>query len=209
MNCPTCGATVLDEASFCERCGQQVRVPRFNSTQLTSYQFGPQPTKDNKAMWIIVIVVVIVVAAPVVLAAALYFMVVGFNPEGDSTPILAILERTSIPNGHKFAMSSPTQTVTWTDFTVILQTGANSATWDNAVRSSLTGSGGMTEELGARVLGVSGSFFVNATDLGGNGAINNGDYITITGPFASGTSYTVILIFEPTQGKMADISWTA
>lgn len=210
MNCPACGATVFDGASFCERCGQQVGVLRFNSSKFNSFQFGPQPTKDNKVLWVIVIVVIIAVAAPIVLAAVLYFMVVGYNPDG-SAPFMAITERTLItnPNGYKFVMTNPTQTVTWTDFTVILQTGANSEAWDNALQSSLTGSGGMTEDLGAKVLGASGSFFVNVTDVGGNGVLDNGDYFTITGPFASGTTYTVALLYEPTKGKMVDTSWTA
>lgn len=158
-----------------------------------------------------VIATILMVAITVVLAAVLYVMVLGFNPGGGSTPSLQITARTSIsnPTGYKFAMTGPTQTVTWTDFSVIMQTGADSQTWDNALQTSLTGSGVQTQQLGAKALGAGGSFFVNVTDLGGNGAIDNGDYFTITGPFASGTSYTVLLLYEPTKGKMVDTSWTA
>ena len=205
MKCSSCGAKLLDGASFCERCGLQVGIPQFKS-----HQFLPQPTKDNKVLWIIVTVVIVAVVVPVVLAAVLYFMVLGFNPEGESTPSLQIIARTSLanPNGYKFAMTGPTQTVTWTDLTVILQSGASSTTWDNALRISLTGSGAMTQQLGDKTLGTS-TFNVAVTDLGGNGAIDNGDYFAIYGPFVGGTSYTVILLYEPTNGKMVDTSWTA
>jgi len=157
-----------------------------------------------------VIATILMVAITVVLAAVLYVMVLGFNPGGGSTPSLQITARTSIsnPTGYKFAMTGPTQTVTWTDFTVILQTGANSQTWDNALQTSLTGTGVQTQQLSTGTGAIPG-FYVNVTDLGGNGAIDNGDYFTITGPFASGTPYTVILLYEPTKGKMVDTSWTA
>ena len=153
-----------------------------------------------------VIATILMVAITVVLAAVLYVMVLGFNPGGGSTPSLQITAKTSIsnPNGYKFAMTGPTQTVTWTDFTVILQFGATSITCDNALQATLTGSDVMSQNLTTKS-----GFTVTAYDLGGNGAIDNGDYFTITGSFTSGTAYTVILLYEPTNGKMVDNSWTA
>jgi flagellin-like protein len=165
--------------------------------------------KDSEAVSP-VIATILMVAITVVLAAVLYVMVLGFGGTSGSTPSLQITTRTALsdPEGYKFTLTTPTAEVTWTDFSVILQTGANSATWNTAAQSSLTGSGVQAQALGAQTLGTT-SFFVNVTDLGGNGVVTNGDYFTITGDFTSGTQYTVILLHEPTGGRMVEQSWTA
>ena len=66
-------------------------------------------------------------------------------------------------------------------------------------------------ELGDKALlpGGTTDFYVNVTDMGGNGYMDNGDYFTITGTFASGTSYIVTLMYEPTDGQMVSHTWTA
>ena len=156
-----------------------------------------------------VIATILMVAITVVLAAVLYVMVLGFGG-GESTPSVQITSRTSVesPDGYQWKLTAPTEETTWTDVTVILQEGANSATWSTASQSSLTGTGVQTQALGAQVLGST-SFFLNVTDLGGNGIVNNGDYFTITGTFASATSYTMTIMHEPTDGQMVTQTWTA
>ncbi len=156
-----------------------------------------------------VIATILMVAITVVLAAVLYVMVLGFGG-GESTPSIQITAKTAItsPDGYKFSLTGPTTEVSWTDFTVILQTGADSASWTTATQTDLTAADGVgTQLLGAKVMD-SVSYFVNITDMGGNGYINNGDYFTITGTFASGTSYIVTLMYEPTDGQMVSQTWT-
>ncbi len=157
-----------------------------------------------------VIATILMVAITVVLAAVLYVMVLGFGTGGTSTPSISFTSRVAVtsPDGYKWSVTSPTSEVSWTDLTIVLQTGANSATWSTASQSSLTGTGVQTQPLGAQTLGTT-SFYLNVTDMGGNGYINNGDYFTITGTFASATSYTVTLMYEPTDGQMVAQSWTA
>lgn len=157
-----------------------------------------------------VIATILMVAITVVLAAVLYVMVLGFGSGGTSTPTVQITSKTSIssPDGYKWQLTAPTSEVTWTDFTVILQTGANSVTWSTATQTDLTGTGVETQALGVKDLGGT-NFYMNVTDLGGNGVMNNGDYFTITGTFASATSYTVTLMHEPTDGQMVAQTWTA
>lgn len=157
-----------------------------------------------------VIATILMVAITVVLAAVLYVMVLGFGTGGGSTPSLQISSRTALssPEGYKFIFTQPTTTTTWTDFSVILQTGTSSAKWSTATQTDLTGTTVMTQALGAQTLGST-SFFVNVTDMGGNGEISNGDYITVTGNFAAGTSYILTLQYEPTAGTMVSQTWTA
>jgi len=157
-----------------------------------------------------VIATILMVAITVVLAAVLYVMVLGFGTGGSSTPSVQLTSRTSItsPDGYKWQLTAPTTETTWTDVTVILQSGADSATWSTATQTGLTGTGVQTQPLGAQTLGAT-SFYLNVTDLGGNGLVNNGDYFTITGAFASATSYTVTIMHEPSDGQMVAQTWTA
>lgn len=168
----------------------------------------PQLAWDKIALRIIAIFVVAMVIIPT-MAALIYVLVHSTSFDGE--PPSVEITRTLIVNpfGYKFAMTGPRlyYTVTWTDFTVILKMDVGSATWDDALQSSLTGGSVMTRALGPRYLGGS-WFFVNVTDRGGNGAVDKGDYFTITGSFQSGTKYTVILLYEPTNGKMGDTAWT-
>jgi FlaG/FlaF family flagellin (archaellin) len=149
------------------------------------------------------------VAITVVLAAVLYVMVLGFGTGGSGTPSIQITTRTAIssPDGYKFALTAPTTEVAWTDLTIVLQTSSYSATWSTATQALLTATGVATQELGAQVMN-SVSYFANITDMGGNGYINNGDYFTLTGTFASSTSYTVTLMYEPVDGQMVAQTWT-
>jgi ribosomal protein L37E len=203
VNCRSCGRQIPDDSMFCPYCGYSL------TGQMTSYQEQAQAKSGMSAGMVITIVIVVFVIVPIVLSAVLYVMVLGFGSYGSATPSILITSRTAIsnPDGYRFALSAPTSEVSWTDLTIVLQTGADSAVWSTATQSSLTATGVATQALGARTLG-SMSVFVNITDMGGNGYINNGDYFTITGTFASFTSYTLTLLYEPTDGQMVAQTWT-
>jgi len=154
-----------------------------------------------------VIATILMVAITVVLAAVLYVMVLGFGSGGTSTPTVQITSRTATADGYKLTLTAPTSEVTWTDLTVILQDGTNSATWSTFTQAALTGTTVETQSLTSSDLGS--TFYCNVTDMGGNGIMSNGDYFTIEGAFASGTQYTVTLMHEPTDGQMVAQTWTA
>jgi flagellin-like protein len=154
-----------------------------------------------------VIATILMVAITVVLAAVLYVMVLGFGG-GESTPSIQFTSKTAVenPDGYKWTLTSPTDEVSWTDLTIILQVGtASSTTWNAATQTGLTGTGVQIELLGT---GTGTTFYANVTDMGGNGYINNGDSFTITGAFVDATSYTVTLNYEPTDGQMVAQTWT-
>jgi len=148
-----------------------------------------------------VIATILMVAITVVLAAVLYVMVLGFGTGGGSTPKLQIT-RENLGNGYKFSLTTPTATVAWTDVTVILQVGATSATWTNLLKASLTGTPPVVQQCGAQ-----GGYYLNVTDMTGEGDISDGDYFTITGTFVSG-SYTLTMTHETIKGTMGTNSWS-
>ncbi|UCE46020.1 MAG: type IV pilin N-terminal domain-containing protein [Methanobacteriota archaeon] len=152
-----------------------------------------------------VIATILMVAITVVLAAVLYVMVLGFGG-GENTPSVQITSRTTTDNGYKWTLTAPTSEVSWTDFTVILQSPTDAETFDTLTKTALTGTGVQTQSISATFDGS--TFYLNVTDLGGNGIMSNGDYITIEGAFASGTTYTITMQHEPTDGTMVSQQWT-
>lgn len=155
-----------------------------------------------------VIATILMVAITVVLAAVLYVMVLGFGGTSTTTPGMQITSRTAIssPEGYKFLLSAPTKTVAWTDLTIILQTGTSSGSWTTADALLLDNATVSVQHLGSATVGV--AFTATITDMGGNGEINLGDYIVISGAFTP-ASYTVTLQDEATQGAMVSMTWSA
>jgi hypothetical protein len=199
MNCPSCGTSLRDGASFCERCGRQVGVPQFASSQ-----FRPQTAKDNKVLWIVVIVIILVIVLPIIMSAVLYFMVLGFNTT-DGTAKGVQIARAPYTGGYQFALV-PTEGIPWDQVTVVFQYEGTSGTWSNLTTAGLAGFGVMVEHRGA--VFVDGNKFLNATDVGGNGELNTGDYVTITGSWTTGHQYKVILLYEQDQSTMGSVTWT-
>ena len=197
MNCPNCGASIHDGASFCERCGIQIGIPPFKSSQLR-----PQPTKDNKVLWIVVIVVIVVVVVPIILSAVLYFMVLGFDGTSTQTPT-SNLTKSTVTDGDKFTFAPMSVDTQWGDVTILLSDGYSTAAWtpqttgmDNGVTTTWVG---VPQMLGSL------NVFDNITDLEGNGFINQGDYFTLTiggGTFSAATTYWVTIMHDPTGAEI-------
>ena len=157
-----------------------------------------------------VIATILMVAITVVLAAVLYVMVLGVGTGGNPTPGLQIV-KSSTPGGWIFTYTAPTQTVYWNDVTVILEYNGTYAQWTNLSTTALMGSGIVTQNLGGVNQTLDGATkFLNVTDLGGNGQIGNGDYMTITtdGSWVAGHTFKVTLLYELDEGKMVDLQWT-
>lgn len=136
---------------------------------------------------------------------------IGDNSDPDYPPVTVIASRVSIssPAGYKFMLITPTSEVTWTDLTIMLQSGEDSYAWTTATEEGLTGGVVTTQALGPSCDIGGATFWLNITDLAGNGLVNTGDYFTITGMFTPGTTYTVTLIHEPTDSQMTKMNWTA
>jgi len=167
--------------------------------------FYLKPEDEYKHVGKICIVLGIVGAFLIVgLAALLYLMVLGFGGTV-STPAVQVLRMSSVADGYRFAFTATTSEVRWTDVTFQLDTDSGVMEWDGATTEALTSSvAPATQTLGVRSTG-SLSLLLSVTDLAGNGRMDLGDYITVTatvGSFSPATSYTLMLLYEPTDGSM-------
>jgi hypothetical protein len=201
MNCPTCGAMILDGASYCGRCGLQVGIPPFKSTQLRS-----QPPKDNKVLWIVAIVVIVVVVVPIVLSAVLYFMVLGFGGTSTQTPF-SVLTKSAVAGGYKFTFGPVTKDTPWGDARILLSDQSGTAAW-SPTTADLDGGIAALWVGGSQTLGTL-NVFDNITDIQGNGFVNQGDSFTLTlgtgQVFSSSTIYTVTVLHNPTGAEICHI----
>jgi len=151
-----------------------------------------------------VIATILMVAITVVLAAVLYVMVLGFGGTQNTTPTLQISAVTTIsdPDGKKCMMTLPTAEASWTDVTInLLQGSTTVGAWEPVSGDLDTG------VLVTAPYGLQGGVFLNVTDVGGDGNIDNGDYFTLTGALSG--SYTILMVYEPTSGQMTEKAFTA
>jgi len=166
--------------------------------------------KDSEAVSP-VIATILMVAITVVLAAVLYVMVLGFGGTS-STPGINVLRKSSIASGFKIEFTAPTAEVAWSDVTIQLAAGTSTASWNTMTTEGLTSTtqpavwNGPTGTVGALTV------YLNITDLAANGRMSNGDYITLTvgggAVFAPSTTYTLTLLYEPTDGSMLAYDFT-
>jgi flagellin-like protein len=157
-----------------------------------------------------VIATILMVAITVVLAAVLYVMVLGFGGTS-STPGINVLRKTSVGTGFKIEFTAPTAEVKWSDVTIQLSSGADTVSWNDMTTELLTSTTQPAVWHGAqKTAGSLVGVYLNITDLAANGAMSNGDYVTIQMPsgFASSTTYTLTLLYEPTSGSMLAYSFT-
>jgi FlaG/FlaF family flagellin (archaellin) len=206
MNCPNCGVNILDGSSFCQKCGFQVGTPQFTSSQL-----GPQPTNDNKVLWIVVILVILLVVVPIVLSAVLYFMVLGFGGTSTQTPD-AMYQKSTIANGQEITIVAITKTdVPWDDVKIQLSDGTNIAEWSTIMALQST-TAGHNYSASTTLTGLTVCLWVY--DVSGNGYVSGTDFFTIftyggaTG-FAPTTQYSAVLLYEPSGERCGQpISFT-
>jgi flagellin-like protein len=160
-----------------------------------------------------VIATILLVAITVVLAATLYVMVFGFGTN-TNTPPAATFTKDTVPDGLKFTFTPFSRDTTWDQIAVVLTEESHAITFDNSTTASMSSPSGtmMTVKhcLGSRALGNL-TVWMNATDLAGNGYVNQGDSITLTtagGQFSKSTTYTIVLLYKPTGDTIASQDFT-
>jgi hypothetical protein len=172
--------------------------------QFTSSQLRPQPTENNKVLWIVAIVVIFVVVTPIVLSAVLYFMVLGFGGTSTQTPA-ATYQKATITNGQKITIVSITKTdVPWDDVKIQVSDGTNIAEWIPA-EALQTSTVGHNYSESIALTGLTVCLWIY--DVSGNGFVNGADYFTLftyggATSFASSTAYSAVLLYEPTGERV-------
>ena len=141
-----------------------------------------------------VIATILMVAITVVLAAVLYVMVLGFGGTSN-TPNVQILSKTSVTNGYKVALTSPTSTAKWIDVQVQLTTTAGTSSWDLKTIVWQT----TTAPASANMSANAGVYLV-VQDLAADGQIGSGDSLTFTGVPTG--AVTLTLVYSPTGSAM-------
>ena len=125
------------------------------------------------------------------------------------TPILKLTPR-HFEGGLDFIISSiwPATGVSWSYVTIRFEEEdtTNEVTWDNLSRTLLKGEPYTVQDLGWDVLG---DIVVrcSVTDRQGDGQINKGDKVTVTGEFSQSTTYRFSLWYEVSGGLMGEYSY--
>jgi len=157
-----------------------------------------------------VIATILMVAITVVLAAVLYVMVLGFGGTSTQTPTSS-LTKSSVTGGDKFTFAPMSKDTPWSDVSVLLSDGSNTATWtplttdlDNGTTAKWN-SIAATANLGTLKVNIS------ITDLAGNGYVNQGDYVTLTvgtgQAFSNTVTYTVTIMHDPSSAAVCHLDF--
>jgi flagellin-like protein len=136
-----------------------------------------------------VIATILMVAITVVLAAVLYVMVMGFGGTNASAPsgAFASAEKSST-NVAKYTFSSMSKDTKFVDCKFTMGVNGTMA----AEAKTITGTG-TSQTLTFSVSSV--SYTVTFTDLGGDGKISTGDYVTISTTTLHTGDYTATLLW--------------
>lgn len=160
--------------------------------------------KDTKAVSP-VIATILMVAITVVLAAVLYVMVMGFGGGETQTPTGSFTSVTKMNDtAYKITFGAITPSTGFDECKIAINGSAASDNLGNAI-----------DKDNAKPIDVNGlTVYYYAVDLGEDDKISVGDYIVIwdknkTDFWASGTEYTVNLIFIETGGSIAEKTFTA
>jgi len=161
--------------------------------------------KDSEAVSP-VIATILMVAITVVLAAVLYVMVLGFGGTSTTTPV-ATYSKAPIANGQQINIVSITKTdVSWDQIKVQLSDGTLFAEWET-VKTDLDGGLAVTKNYSTKDTMTPLIICCHVTDVGGNGLVSGSDYFRVftyggATAFASGTTYTAVLIYTETSEKI-------
>ena len=231
-HCVSCGRSIDFNANVCPYCGHDFQAsvappraePISTGMRLVLYAVSilvwiagiiigivflarddPEYKRVGKICLILGIVSILI---SVGLSAALYVMVLGFSGGEVTTPMTTVY-RTPVLDGMKFSFMAVTANeVSWSDITFVVNDGDGGVLW-HVASEDLTGVGATVEDYGSETLGAL-EVSLTVTDIAGNGYLNGGDYFVLTSSpsFSATTDYTVIIVYEPTDGNMCTASFS-
>jgi hypothetical protein len=165
-------------------------------------------TDPGKARDIKTIGIVVALCAVFILAFGLVAL---YDPDPPDRIWPQIPRKIPIPFGFKFQFYG--FIASWTDITLQLSAGAYTIAWANLTAQDLTSNEkNTTWHYGHPLILGSMLVWLNVTDLAGDGRLNNGDAITFTTgsaeTFSENKTYTMTLLYEPTDGSMLSLDFT-
>lgn len=229
-HCVSCGRSIDWHTNVCPYCGHDFRVvltEQVAKTVSTGLRivlyvlsvlfpivgiivgiiFLTRDSPDEKHVGKICLILGIVsILLTVVSAAVLYMMVLGFAHDIDSvvTPTTS-LTRMTVTDGYKFTFLPVNGDVAWSDVSIVLSDEWNAVYWSPS-SGDLDDSTPIVHDYGALVLAPV-TVSLSILDIAGNGRIDMGDSFTLTSSpsFSVTTSYTVKVIYEPTDFEMCSM----
>jgi hypothetical protein len=153
--------------------------------------------------------IVIVICAMFILV----FVIVSLDDTDNTSTDGPLVRKAALAYGFKFQLFAPSSKTSWTDVTFQLSAGSNTISWINlsaenlnSKESNTTWHYGHPQNLGSL------SVWFNVTDLTGNGRLDYGDIITFTtgsdALFSSSTTYTLSILYEPTDESILALDFT-
>ncbi len=181
--CPSCGAYLVPPFRFCPSCGKA--VPETLPYPPPATYFPPK--KDNTVMLVVLVVVIIVIA--VALPAILYVMVSGLISTGPMTykPTVT-LTVAKITGGVSILVAGMQPSTPPSDFKVNIQNGTSLAAGSSVALPTASGSSAQVT-----VSGV--TFTIRWNNVGGSGAVSQGDTFVVTYTAAVGTRWYFLLVW--------------
>jgi len=203
--CPNCGAENPDGKRFCGDCGAMTSPRRIQPIQQANPQVYP-----NWFLWHWRAVVAVVVVV-VVLAAMSYSIIRGFDggiPQIQPAPTASLKMLVNVLISTEFAFDQISRDTPWSDVSVRLSDGLNTASWSPP--TSELDQGFIEQWIdGPKVLGIL-NITCTVTDDSGNGYINEGDSIALHrygAPFSQATTYTITIIYGPTSSEICHVDF--
>jgi hypothetical protein len=138
---------------------------------------------------------------------------IGYN-ESPRTGPGSFPRKSTVPYGFKFdLMFGSSSHTSWTDLTFQLSTGGYTISWTNLTAQDLNSHEvNQTWHYGHPQILGSMSVWFNVTDLSGNGKMDNRDSFEFTTGsdvrFSPDSTYTLTILYEPTDGSMLSLDFT-
>jgi hypothetical protein len=166
----------------------------------TAQDLRPKPKKRTIVIGIVIVLIVTLSVVAVFLLNEAHERDT-YNQHSGPGPA-----RSTVPGGFKFTFPPLSKDTPWTDVTILLTDGQNTASWSPLTTELDNGTAAKwnnvtaTPNLGTLKVNMS------ITDLAGNGFIDQGDYVTLTvgtgQTFSSATTYTVVMMDDPTASTI-------
>ena len=168
----------------------------------------PEHTPEEKRGTKVRIIAAVIVVAVLVVAFTIHY-IESHQFHGGIDPPYSVLSSSIVTDGVKLTFAAPTKDTQWNLISIMLDDGENGIWW-SLETTNLDSGISSTAEYGSKSLGLL-TVYCNATDIAGNGYVNNGDFFTLTTgsvPFSSVTTYTTTVVYAPAATMMCNITFS-